>query len=191
MKNVYDLNLAELTEYLSLKGEPKFRAKQIYDNFVSGKSISEMSNVSLKLKDELKKDFYDAPAKIIERHVSKDGTVKYLFSLADGNVVEGVVMNYKYGKTQCLSTQVGCRMGCKFCASTLNGLVCRNFSVFNCNFYRTIGFVGVQTIKKFTFTKIVFKRRIISRGVLRRNVNSEFRKSRSVVNTEIARTYYS
>lgn len=123
MKNVYDLNLAELTEYLSLKGEPKFRAKQIYDNFVSGKSISEMSNVSLKLKDELKKDFYDAPAKIIERHVSKDGTVKYLFSLADGNVVEGVVMNYKYGKTQCLSTQVGCRMGCKFCASTLNGLV--------------------------------------------------------------------
>ncbi len=82
-----------------------------------------MSNLSLKLKDELKKDFYDAPAKIIEKYLSKDGTVKYLFSLTDGNVVEGVVMNYKYGKTQCLSTQVGCRMGCKFCASTLNGLV--------------------------------------------------------------------
>ena len=88
-----------------------------------GKSISEMTDIPNYLKEKLLTEYCDAPAKIYKKLTSTDGTVKYLFSLSDGNIVEGVVMTYKYGKTQCVSTQVGCRMGCKFCASTLNGLV--------------------------------------------------------------------
>lgn len=123
MKILYDNNLQQLQEILLQIGEPKFRAKQIYSNFVMGKSISEMTDIPNYLKEKLLTEYCDAPAKIYKKLTSTDGTVKYLFSLSDGNIVEGVVMTYKYGKTQCVSTQVGCRMGCKFCASTLNGLV--------------------------------------------------------------------
>ncbi|HBN13084.1 MAG TPA: 23S rRNA (adenine(2503)-C(2))-methyltransferase RlmN, partial [Clostridiales bacterium] len=73
-------------------------------------------------RSELLKEYEDGPVAIIKTLTSADGTEKYLFSLADGNVIEGVFMKYKYGNTQCVSTQVGCRMGCKFCASTLGGL---------------------------------------------------------------------
>ncbi|MBQ3572176.1 MAG: 23S rRNA (adenine(2503)-C(2))-methyltransferase RlmN [Clostridia bacterium] len=123
MKILYDNNLQQLQEILAQIGEPKFRAKQIYSNFVMGKSISEMTDIPNSLKEKLLIEYCDAPARIYKKLTSSDGTVKYLFSLSDGNIVEGVVMTYKYGKTQCVSTQVGCRMGCKFCASTLNGLV--------------------------------------------------------------------
>ncbi|MBQ7408732.1 MAG: 23S rRNA (adenine(2503)-C(2))-methyltransferase RlmN [Clostridia bacterium] len=123
MKILYDYNIEQLQNVVQQLGEPKYRAKQIYSNFVSGKSISEMTNIPLSLKTKLLENYADAPVSIYKKLISKDGTVKYLFSLSDGNIVEGVVMTYKYGKTQCLSTQVGCRMGCKFCASTLNGLV--------------------------------------------------------------------
>ena len=123
MNILYDLNLTELESEIVRRGYPKYRAKQIYSNFAKGKAISEMTDVPEKLKTELLADYADAPLKIIKKLVSKDGTVKYLFALSDGNVVEGVLMTYKYGKTQCVSTQVGCRMGCKFCASTLNGLI--------------------------------------------------------------------
>ena len=123
MRNLYDLTFAEIKELVVSYGQPEFRAKQLYENMVAGKAVSETTNIPAALKQKLSADFYDAPAKILKKYTSKDGTVKYLFSLCDGNVVEGVVMNYKYGKTQCLSTQVGCRMGCRFCASTLNGLV--------------------------------------------------------------------
>ena len=127
MKNLYDYNIEQIQELLMQMGEPKFRAKQIYNNFVMGKSISEMTDIPNSLKQKLLTEYVDAPAKIYKKLVSSDGTIKYLFSLYDGNIVEGVVMTYKYGKTQCVSTQVGCRMGCKFCASTLNGLI-RNLS---------------------------------------------------------------
>lgn len=123
MKNLYDYNLTELEKIITALNQPKFRAKQIYSNFASGKSISEMTDIPQSLKDILLKEYLDAPAKIYKKLTSSDGTIKYLFSLSDGNIIEGVVMSYKYGKTQCVSTQVGCRMGCKFCASTLNGLV--------------------------------------------------------------------
>lgn len=124
MDVLYDYNQDELKSIVSGYGEPSFRATQIYRNFASGLSISEMTDVPEKLKRALLEKYVDAPCKIINKIVSeKDGTIKYLFELSDGNVVEGVVMTYKYGKTQCVSTQVGCRMGCKFCASTLNGLV--------------------------------------------------------------------
>ena len=123
MKNLFDYNLEGLQALLLEMGEPKFRAKQIYANLVMGKSISEMTDIPNSLKERLLINFADAPIQIYKKLTSIDGTIKYLFKLSDGNIVEGVVMTYKYGKTQCVSTQVGCRMGCKFCASTLNGLI--------------------------------------------------------------------
>lgn len=123
MKVLYDLSLPELENEIIKRGYPKYRAKQIYANLVKGKAISEMTDIPAALKSEFLTEYSDAPLKIIKKLVSKDGTVKYLFELFGGEVIEGVLMTYKYGKTQCVSTQVGCRMGCKFCASTLNGLI--------------------------------------------------------------------
>ena len=121
---LYDYSLDELKKIIAELGEPSFRAGQIYRNFASGLSISEMTDISLSLREKLKEKYVDAPVKIVKKIISeKDGTIKYLFGLSDGNIVEGVIMSYKYGKTQCVSTQVGCRMGCRFCASTLNGLI--------------------------------------------------------------------
>jgi 23S rRNA (adenine2503-C2)-methyltransferase len=118
-----DLSYAELEELILSLGEKKFRAKQLYEGLMQGKTVSGISTLSKPLKEKLLERFEDEPIKIKERFVSADGTEKYLFSLADGNLIEGVVMRYKYGNTQCVSTQVGCRMGCKFCASTLGGLI--------------------------------------------------------------------
>ncbi|MDE5943434.1 MAG: 23S rRNA (adenine(2503)-C(2))-methyltransferase RlmN [Clostridia bacterium] len=124
MKSILqDLKFEEIENLILSYGEKKFRAKQLYDGLMKGKKISEI-NISADLKARLLETFEDEPVKIIKTLTSKlDGTEKYLFSLADGNVIEGVLMKYKYGNTQCVSTQVGCRMGCKFCASTLGGLV--------------------------------------------------------------------
>ena len=118
-----DLSYAELEELMLSLGEKKFRARQLYDGIMQGKALSALSNLSKELKGKLLEKYEDEPIRVRERFISSDGTEKYLFSLADGNLVEGVVMRYKYGNTQCVSTQVGCRMGCKFCASTLNGLI--------------------------------------------------------------------
>lgn len=118
-----DLSFAELETLTLSLGEKKFRAKQLYDGMMQGKAISEISNISKDMKAKLLEKYEDAPVRIKERFTSVDGTEKFLFSLADGNLIEGVVMRYKYGSTQCVSTQVGCRMGCLFCASTLNGLI--------------------------------------------------------------------
>jgi len=123
MKNVLqDLSFSELENLILSLGEKKFRAKQIYEGLTLGKKISQI-NIPAELRQKLLLDYEDEPLKIIKTLTSSDGTEKYLFSLADGNVIEGVLMKYKYGNTQCVSTQVGCRMGCKFCASTLGGLV--------------------------------------------------------------------
>ena len=104
-------------------GEKKFRAKQLYEGLTQGKTISNITSLSKAFKEKLLETYEDETVRIKETYVSADGTEKYLFEYADGNLVEGVLMKYKYGYTQCVSTQVGCRMGCKFCASTLNGLV--------------------------------------------------------------------
>ncbi len=123
MKSVLqDLSYSELENSILSAGEKKFRAKQLYEGLTQGKKISQI-NVPQTLRAELLKSYEDEPVKIIKTLTSSDGTEKYLFGLADGNVIEGVFMKYKYGNTQCVSTQVGCRMGCKFCASTLGGLV--------------------------------------------------------------------
>ena len=125
-KILQDLNYDEITELVLSLGEKKFRAYQLYSGLMLGKKISDI-NISKPLKDKLLEEYENEPVRIADVFKSADGTEKYLFALADGNVIEGVLMKYKYGNTQCVSTQVGCRMGCKFCASTLNGLV-RNLS---------------------------------------------------------------
>ena len=118
-----DLNFIQLEELVLALGEKKYRAKQLFEGLMQGKRISDIP-VSATLKRSLLEKYEDEPVKIRETFISKeDGTKKFLFELADGNLIEGVFMRYKYGNTQCVSTQVGCRMGCKFCASTLGGLV--------------------------------------------------------------------
>ncbi len=122
-KILQDLSFGELETLVLSYGEKKFRAKQLFEGLMQGKRLSKIP-VSSALRRALLVEYEDEPVKIKETFVSKeDGTKKFLFELADGNLIEGVFMRYKYGNTQCVSTQVGCRMGCKFCASTLGGLV--------------------------------------------------------------------
>ena len=122
-----DLSYAEMQDLAVLLGEKPFRAKQLFEGLTQGKTISGISSVSKALKEKLLETYEDCAISVQEKFLSADGTEKYLFRLSDGNLIEGVLMKYKYGYTQCVSTQVGCRMGCKFCASTLNGLI-RNLS---------------------------------------------------------------
>lgn len=124
-KLLLDMNSDELSDFVKDCGQPAFRAKQLYEWLVKGADFDEMKNLPMQFVDKLKNEGYRAQGvKIIKRLESqKDGTVKYLYSLFDGNVIEGVLMRYKYGNTICVSTQVGCRMNCAFCASGLDGLV--------------------------------------------------------------------
>ena len=126
-KIIQDYNLKELEALVAEMGEKPFRAKQLYDGIMRGHNISDIPALPKAFSEKLKEQFEDCPLEIVKTLTSSDGTEKYLFRLADGNIIEGVFMKYKYGNTQCVSTQVGCRMGCKFCASTLGGLV-RNLS---------------------------------------------------------------
>ena len=123
MKILQDLNFTELKNLIESYNEKSFRATQIYSALHNGLKISEISNISKDFREKLLKEYVDEPVEIIKTLVSKDGTEKYLFKLFDGNIIEGVYMKNRYGNTQCLSTQVGCRMGCKFCASGIGGLV--------------------------------------------------------------------
>lgn len=120
----------ELTKIVEELGEKKFRAKQIFE-WIHKKQISsfdEAGNIPKKLKEDLLKEYTLAKTEVVDCQISKeDGTRKYLFGLYDGNVIESVLMRYHYGNTVCISSQVGCRMGCKFCASTIDGVV-RNLS---------------------------------------------------------------
>lgn len=122
-KILQDLTYGELETLAEEYGEPRFRADQIRRGLTAGDRISAISGLPKSFRAKLLERFEDEPVRIAERYVSSDGTEKYLYALADGNVVEGVLMSYKYGRTQCVSTQVGCRMGCVFCASGLNGLI--------------------------------------------------------------------
>ena len=117
------MTLPELTDYIVEQGFPKFRAKQIYEwcHVKLARSVEEMSNLPKNIKEWLGKDFVSL--EVVERLESKiDGTNKFVFRLADGNVIESVFMPYKHGNSVCISSQAGCRMGCRFCASTLMGL---------------------------------------------------------------------
>ena len=122
---ISSLTLAELTAELKALGQPGFRAKQIF-HWVHQKLVTEFSAMTDQPKTllaKLEETFYIAAPQIERRQEAKDGTVKYLLRMADGNCIETVVMRYHYGNTVCVSTQVGCRMGCAFCASTVAGKV--------------------------------------------------------------------
>ena len=123
MKCLQDLSYNEIEELVLSLGQPKFRAGQLYDLAMRHKEYEEATNLPRALLDAAKTDYFATSLKIIERLVGKDGTEKYLYALNDGNVIEGVFMPHRYGNTLCVSTQVGCRMGCAFCASGLGGLV--------------------------------------------------------------------
>ena len=113
---------AELCDYFKSIGEPKFRAEQVFTWISRGASFSEMTNLSKALRDKLTENCIDTLPRVEEKLTSKlDGTVKYLFRLYDGACIESVFMKYNHGNTLCISSQVGCRMGCKFCASTIGG----------------------------------------------------------------------
>ena len=128
--DIKSLNLEELTSYMVSIGEKPFRARQLYE-WIHQKlaaDFSEMTNLSKALKEKLLQSAALTSLTVVEEKISKiDGTRKYLFGLSDGNIIESVLMKYKHGNSVCISSQVGCRMGCRFCASTLDGLE-RNLS---------------------------------------------------------------
>ena len=124
MKNcLLNFTFEELQNLIVDLGEKKFRAGQIYKSLHLGLDFSEMTDISKAFRERLSQDYNAQPVRIIKHLESVDGTVKFLFALRDGNVIEGVLMKYNHGYSLCVSTQVGCRMRCAFCASGLHGLV--------------------------------------------------------------------
>ena len=120
MKNIKDYDLKELKEELTKIGEKSFRAEQIFKWLYQEKvkEFSEMTNLSLELRKKLEENYTICNYKILKKQESKDGTIKYLFDVLDGNAIETVLMSYHHGYSICVSSQIGCKMGCKFCAST-------------------------------------------------------------------------
>ena len=118
MKSIFDLKLEDLTSYLEDNGYSKFVSKQIYDWIYKKRvfDFDKMSNIKLELREQLKKDFDISMLKLVRRQASKE-TNKYLFELADGNLIESVLMRHDYGLSVCVSSQIGCNMGCSFCES--------------------------------------------------------------------------
>ena len=125
MRDIKAMLPDEIAAALAELGEPKYRAKQVFQWLARGvESFDEMTDVSKKLRETLKRDFFITKLKMLRKQVSSiDGTIKYLWELPDGNAVETVVMQYRHGNTICISSQVGCRQGCAFCASTIGGLI--------------------------------------------------------------------
>jgi 23S rRNA (adenine2503-C2)-methyltransferase len=125
MENILDYNLEEISVWMKENGESAFRAKQVFSWIYKNIwDFSDMKNLPKSLIEKLKENFYIGVPEVVEEYESTlDGTKKILFAFKDGNIIESVIMKYKYGNSICISTQVGCRMGCKFCASTLEGRV--------------------------------------------------------------------
>lgn len=122
--DIASMTKPELCDYFKSIGEPKFRAEQVFTWLSRGASFSEMTNLSKALREKLEANCLDTLPRVEQKLVSKlDGTIKYLFRLYDGACIESVFMRYNHGNTLCISSQVGCRMGCKFCASTIGGRV--------------------------------------------------------------------
>ena len=120
MKNIKEYNLDELKIEMESIGEKKYRAEQIFKWIYVDKvkEFDEMTNLSIELREKLKQNYTMCNFKILKKQESVDGTKKYLFDVLDGNAIETVLMQYHHGKTICVSSQIGCKMGCKFCAST-------------------------------------------------------------------------
>ena len=120
MKNIKDYNLEELKQELINMGEKPFRAEQIF-NWIYRENVTsfdDMTNLSLNLREKLKQNYTLCIFNILRKQVASDGTIKYLFDVLDGNAIETVLMKYHHGYSLCVSSQIGCKMGCKFCAST-------------------------------------------------------------------------
>jgi 23S rRNA (adenine2503-C2)-methyltransferase len=127
---LYDMRLSEMEQWMESLGQPKFRARQVFSWLYKKRatSVHEMTDLPLSFREQLQRSAVIQTMKEITRQVSqRDGTTKFLFQLRDGATVETVLMRHDYGNSVCVSTQVGCRMGCTFCASTLGGLI-RNLS---------------------------------------------------------------
>lgn len=122
--SIYSLQLGELEDWLVEQKEPKFRAKQIFDWLYVKRinSFSEMTNLSKELREKLAQSFEITTLEVAVKQESKDGTIKFLFELQDGYTIETVLMRHEYGNSVCVTTQVGCRIGCTFCASSIGGL---------------------------------------------------------------------
>lgn len=122
--SIYSLQLGELENWLGEQSEPKFRAKQIFDWLYVKRinSFSEMTNLSKELREKLAQSFEITTLEVAVKQESKDGTIKFLFELQDGYTIETVLMRHEYGNSVCVTTQVGCRIGCTFCASSIGGL---------------------------------------------------------------------
>ena len=122
--SIYSLQLHEMQDWLKEHGEPKFRAGQIFDWLYKKrvKNFEDMSNLAKGLRDKLSNSFDITTLNTLVKQTSSDGTIKFLFELYDGYSIETVLMRHEYGNSICVTTQVGCRIGCTFCASTLGGL---------------------------------------------------------------------
>ena len=134
MTDIKSMDLDELKTFVKEMNEPEFRAKQLFEwmhkSLIS--SFDECTNLSKAFREKLKESTSLTNLKAVEIFKSKlDDTQKYLFALEDGNIIESVRMKYEHGNSVCISSQVGCRMGCKFCASTLDGLCKKSFSFGN------------------------------------------------------------
>lgn len=125
MTDIKSMTLGEITEALRAMGEPSFRGKQVFTWLHRGvTAFDQMINIPKSLREKLAREYIITAPTVARKQVSKlDGTIKYLWELSDGNCIETVLMSYHHGNTVCISSQVGCRMGCKFCASTLAGKV--------------------------------------------------------------------
>ena len=124
MTELTGMTCDEITAWVKDQGYPAFRGKQIFRWIHQGADFEEMTNLPAAMREKLQQEAVAQPVSIrLQRKSPLDGTVKFLYALKDGNCVEGVLMRYKYGVSLCISTQVGCRMGCRFCASTLEGRV--------------------------------------------------------------------
>ena len=124
-QDIKSMNMAEITQALKEMGESAFRGKQVFSWLHKGvRSFDEMSNLSKALREKLEARYYITSPVVERKQTSRlDGTIKYLWRLSDGNCIETVLMQYHHGNTVCVSSQVGCRMGCAFCASTLGGKI--------------------------------------------------------------------
>ncbi|KKD42342.1 23S rRNA (adenine(2503)-C(2))-methyltransferase RlmN [Bacillus sp. FSL L8-0167] len=124
MPSIYSFELHEMKEWLKEQGEKPFRAAQIFEWLYEKRvtSFDDMSNLSKDLREKLKNQFEITTLKTVIKQTSQDGTIKFLFELHDGYTIETVLMRHEYGNSVCVTTQVGCRIGCTFCASTLGGL---------------------------------------------------------------------
>lgn len=123
MRTLLDMSLAELGEYMAELGQPSYRTSQIMRWLCRGAVINEMTDLPASLREKLAGEAITGLPAVADKLISqRDGTIKLLLSLADGELIESVIMDYEHGKSVCVSSEAGCRMGCKFCASTLNGL---------------------------------------------------------------------